>query len=167
MLDDCLAENAGTQPSDVPLARRRDALARLTLAEGYIRAHNFIVAMHFKDFMAATASCTKSSPATSPDRRNISCETNAYLSFSYTEQTEIRISLLFSVIFVLSSSRLRMSIRYERTPLATPSKILIDISTHLQATRVTHSLIDLSKRITCRQTDKFRITVAAVLPSVI
>ncbi|KAL2734033.1 hypothetical protein V1478_003731 [Vespula squamosa] len=56
MLDDCLAENAGTQPSDVPLARRRDALARLTLVEGYIRAHNFIVAMHFKDFMAATES---------------------------------------------------------------------------------------------------------------
>ncbi|KAI4494918.1 hypothetical protein M0804_001119 [Polistes exclamans] len=58
MLDDCLAENAGTQPSDVPLARRRDALARLTLPEGYIRAHNFIVAMHFKDFMTALPSAT-------------------------------------------------------------------------------------------------------------
>lgn len=121
MLDDCLAENAGTQPSDVPLARRRDALARLTLAEGYIRAHNFIVAMHFKDFMAATASCTKSSPATSPDRTNISCETNGFLYrrpfrriFPSLIPTEIRISFLFSVIF-LSSSRIRMSIRYDRT----------------------------------------------------
>ncbi|KAF7405909.1 hypothetical protein HZH68_005278 [Vespula germanica] len=53
MLDDCLAENAGTQPSDVPLARRRDALARLTLAEGYIRAHNFIDALFSGSFVSA------------------------------------------------------------------------------------------------------------------
>lgn len=45
-----LARNA---TSYVPLAERRDAPARLTSAGGgYVRAHNFIEAMHFKDFMA-------------------------------------------------------------------------------------------------------------------